>query len=100
MSTASHILVVDDDELLRQVMVQTLERHGHQLAQAGDLAQALACLKENVFHLVLCDMRLPDGSGLEVLAYLSEHSPHTAVIVITGFATVNIAVEAMRRGAR
>ncbi len=99
MPATSHILVVDDDQRLRQLVAETLERKGHRLVQAGDLAQARAHLQEHVFHLVLCDMRLPDGSGLEVLAYLGEHSPHTEVIVITGFGTVNTAVEAMRRGA-
>lgn len=99
MLAASHILVVDDDAQLRGVVVDTLERTGHQISEAGDLGRAMALLKEHVFQAVVCDMRLPDGSGLEILSYVQEHSPHTEVIVITGFASVDIAVEAMRRGA-
>jgi DNA-binding NtrC family response regulator len=98
-TVGSHILVVDDDADLRRVLTQALEMDGHQVSQAGDLARALALLQEHVFQVVLCDLRLPDGSGMEVLGYLQEHSPHTEVIVITGFGTVDTAVEAMRRGA-
>jgi two-component system response regulator HydG len=100
MAPASHILVVDDDDQLRKVLGEALSLEGHKVADANGLDQALELLKEHVFQLVISDLRMPDaGEGLELLSYVQEYSPHTEVIIMTGFGTVDSAVEAMRAGA-
>ena len=100
MAPASHILIVDDDDQLRKVLGESLSLEGHKVAEANGLEQALEILKDHVFQLVISDLRMPEsGEGLELLAYLQEYSPHTEVIIMTGFGTVDNAVEAMRAGA-
>ena len=100
MAPASHILIVDDDDQLRKVLGEALSLEGHKVAEANGLEQALEILKDHVFQLVISDLRMPEsGEGLELLAYLQEYSPHTEVIIMTGFGTVDNAVEAMRAGA-
>jgi two-component system response regulator HydG len=100
MAPASHILLVDDDDKLRKVLSEALCLEGHRVAEAAGLEQALELLKEHVFQLVVSDLRMPDaGEGLELLSHVQEYSPHTEVIIMTGFGTVDTAVEAMRAGA-
>ncbi len=100
MAPASHILLVDDDDQLRKVLGEALSLEGHKVTEANGLEQALELLKEHVFQLVISDLRMPDaGEGLEILGYVQEYSPHTEVIIMTGFGTVDSAVEAMRAGA-
>ena len=97
MAPASHILIVDDDDQLRKVLGEALSLEGHKVAEANGREQALEILKDHVFQLVISDLRMPEsGEGLELLAYLQEYSPHTEVIIMTGFGTVDNAVEAMR----
>jgi len=100
MAPASHILLVDDDDQLRKVLGESLYLEGHRVTEADGLDQALELLKEHVFHLVISDLRMPAvGQGLELLTHVQEYSPHTEVIIMTGFGTVDTAVEAMRAGA-
>jgi len=100
MAPASHILIVDDDDHLRAILSEALAMEGHRVAEAADVTSALESLKNHVFQLVISDLRIPEaGEGLEVLAHVQEYSPHTEVIIMTGFGTVDSAVEAMRAGA-
>ncbi|MBN1774333.1 MAG: response regulator, partial [Deltaproteobacteria bacterium] len=98
MSTVS-TLVVDDDRTLREGCREVLQRLGHRVAEAESGDGALERLAREAFDLVLLDLRLPGRGGMEVLAWIRAHAPSTAVVVITGFATVDLAVEAMRLGA-
>jgi len=96
---ASQILVVDDDLQLRLLVADSLTQNGHRLVQAGSVAGALEMLATQVFHLVITDLKLPDGKGLDIVSQVRETSPHTEVIIMTGFGSVEGAVEAMRYGA-
>ncbi len=97
--TPSHILLVEDDPELSSILISALEMEGHNVAHATDEDQAKELLAKSVFQLVIADYRLPDGDGMEVLRHVREEAPHTPVVVMTGFGSVETAVEAMRLGA-
>ncbi len=93
------LLVVEDKESLRRLLVTALSEEGYEVASAEDVAGAKAHLAEGAFSAVLSDLKLPDGSGLDVLAAARAVAPAAPVIVLTGFGTVATAVEAMKQGA-
>ncbi|GAH22677.1 unnamed protein product [marine sediment metagenome] len=99
LSILANILVIDDEEVMRDSCKQILSRQGHHIKLAEDGYQGLELLKEKSFDLVILDLKMPGIDGMEVLEKIKESSPETAVVVITGYATVESAVEAMRRGA-
>jgi len=99
MSTQFSILVIDDDETMRDCCSQTLAREGCRVESAGDGWTGLEQARNELFDVVILDLRMPGLSGLDLLDRLVEESPDTVVIVITGYATVESAVEAMKRGA-
>ena len=98
---APSVLVVDDEPGLREVLEITLRRQGYSVQTAAGVRAALEALAEHAtpFPLVLTDLVMPDGSGMEVLTAARRRSPHTQVIVITAFSTVESAIDAMRGGA-
>ncbi len=98
-SILANILVIDDEEVMRDSCKQILSRQGHHIKLAEDGYQGLALLKEKSFDLVILDLKMPGIDGMKVLEKIKESSPETAVVVITGYATVESAVEAMKRGA-
>ena len=93
------ILVVDDDRELRETISEILVDAGFVIAAAGSGEEALDILHKQTFDLVLLDMIMPGLGGQEILPLLKRQAPRTRVIMITAFATVDNAVEAMRRGA-
>ena len=93
------ILVVDDDKLVRNFLVEALQRKGFDAWMAENGKSALNMLRETSFDIVLTDLKLPDINGLEVLKCAKELHPSTAVIVITGFGSIENAVQAMQMGA-
>lgn len=93
------ILIVDDEEFIRQNLDRLLKEEGYRTALAQDGKEALDFLKEGPFDLVFLDLRLPDISGLEVLKTIKESDPDLLVIVMTGYASVESAVEALKSGA-
>ena len=93
------ILIVDDDAGFRALMDTILQGEGHHTETAGSVADARAAGARRSFHLVVTDLKLPDGTGLDVLRYWKQEMPEIPVIVITGFGTVASAVEAMKMGA-
>jgi two-component system response regulator PilR (NtrC family) len=93
------ILVVDDEQSLRDFLTILLRKEGYRCEAAADVAEAGTLLKGEEFDLVLTDLKLPDGSGLDVLATAKEAHPDSEVIVITAFGTAETAVEAMKGGA-
>jgi two-component system response regulator PilR (NtrC family) len=99
--SVTRILVVDDEPALRHVLELTFRRQGFEVVCAPGLRTALEALRQNPqpFPLVLTDLVMPDGSGIEVLAAAKERSPATEVIVMTAHSSVETALEAMRRGA-
>lgn len=97
--TASRILVVDDEPDLRTLYELTLLRQGFVVETAEDLASALACLQDQRFDLVITDMRLPDGLGLDILRHLKTKHRHERSVVITAHGSAENAVESLKAGA-
>jgi DNA-binding NtrC family response regulator len=93
------IMVVDDTEEVRNLIATILERSDYETVQKGTAAQLLASFTEPQPDVVLLDLQLPDGNGLDLLPQLKKQWPDTEVIMLTGFATFDNAVEATKRGA-
>lgn len=95
----ARILIVDDEAIARENLDYVLRKDGHETVVAEDGNLAIQALESRPFDLVLTDLRMQPVGGMEVLRRAREISPDTEVIVITGYATVSTAVEAMREGA-
>ena len=93
------ILVVDDDPGFRRLLETILKGEGYEVATASNKQVALHLCERKQYHLVISDLKLPDGDGIEILRWLREHAPEVPVILISGFGTVATAVEAMKLGA-
>jgi len=101
MTNASHfsLLVIDDEPDLRTLYELTLLREGYDIETAGTVQDALLHLKDRTYSAVISDMRLPDGSGLDVLRWLEENGRREKTIVITAYGSAENAVEALKAGA-
>src|SRR5258707_12556052 len=93
------ILVIDDDDGVRDSMARMLRGAGFNVETATTGEEGVAAAKGNVFDVILSDMRMPGISGIDVLQKLRELRVDSAFIVMTGFGTVDTAVEAMKLGA-
>jgi two-component system response regulator AtoC len=96
---SARVLVVDDEEGVREYLAEALELAGHEVEQAGDGEAALARLRAGSFHLVLTDLKMPRLDGLGLLDAIQAETPETEVVVLTAHGTIETAVDAMRRGA-
>jgi two-component system cell cycle sensor histidine kinase/response regulator CckA len=99
MEHSDRILVVDDEPRMRESLQSLLSRHGYQVATADSGRQALKALSSGGFDLVLLDVMLPDLDGHGVLAHIRQHLPDILVIMISGFASIEAAVAALKNGA-
>ncbi|WAC74858.1 sigma-54 dependent transcriptional regulator [Roseateles sp. SL47] len=99
MSADSRLLVVDDEPDLRTLYEMTLLREGFALDSAGTVEDALAHLEARRYDAVITDMRLPDGTGLDVLRWLEQRGRSERAIVITAYGSPENAVEALKAGA-
>jgi len=93
------VLVVDDEQDIRDASERILSRIGYQVQKASRGDEALDILNKNSIDIVLLDLKMPGMDGMEVLAKIRERSTKIQVIVITGYATVETAIEAMKQGA-
>ncbi len=93
------ILIVDDEQSMRDVLSIMLKRAGYGVTVAADGEEAIAQLGKDIFDLVITDLKMPKVGGLDVLKAVKDSSPDTVVLVITAFASTETAVEAMKRGA-
>jgi DNA-binding NtrC family response regulator len=93
------ILIVDDDPGFRKLLETILAGEGYAIDSGGSVADARKLGARQQFDLVLSDLKLPDGDGLQVLGWFAEQSPGTPVIMLTAFGTVETAVHAMKLGA-
>lgn len=94
-----HVLVVDDEENIRDGSERTLSSIGVKVFKASNGSEGLEILSQNKISIVLLDLKMPGMDGMEVLARIRKIDPAILVIVITGYATVQIAIEAMKLGA-
>jgi two-component system C4-dicarboxylate transport response regulator DctD len=97
--TAYSVVIVEDEEMVRTALEQWLRLSGYDVAAAEDVRSGLALVDDLRPHVVLSDVRMPGGSGLDVLRGTRERSATTEVILLTGHGDVPMAVEAMREGA-
>jgi two-component system phosphate regulon sensor histidine kinase PhoR len=93
------ILVVDDEPRIRDACKMVLGEEGFEVALAEDGDQGVAMIQNEHFDIILVDLMMPGLSGIEVLSYVRDKHPHTVVIVITGYATLEHSIEAMKKGA-
>lgn len=93
------ILVVDDEVSIREFLEIMLRRDGHQAHLVGDAVEAIQAIKERDLDLVITDLSLPRGSGMDVLSHVNQNCPDIQVIMITAFATAENAITAMKLGA-
>jgi two-component system nitrogen regulation response regulator NtrX len=98
-STPSPILVIDDDDGVRKSTIELLKTRGHRTMAAASVGEGLRLFSERRPAVVLLDLKLPDGTGIDVLRELQRQAPGTPVVVISGFGSVTEAVEAMKCGA-
>ncbi|QDT30846.1 sigma-54-dependent transcriptional regulator [Thalassoglobus polymorphus] len=99
MSTQGSLLVVDDDNHICEAMADYLRSLGHRTETATTCRSALDRIKEYNFHVVVCDVNLPDQDGFQLLEWVVANKPETSVILLTGYGTIESAVEAIRLGA-
>lgn len=93
------ILIVDDEPSIRKVLSAHLRRAGYEVATAADGSEGILALQEDVFHLVISDLKMPQVDGMALLQWINDHLPGLPVILITAHGTVDSAVEAIKRGA-
>jgi two-component system response regulator PilR (NtrC family) len=99
MAPTRSALVVDDERDIRELLVLTLGRMGLRVDTAADLTSARAQLAQGKYDLCLTDMRLPDGSGQDLIRHIAQKYPETPVAMITAYGNVDAAVEALKAGA-
>ena len=97
MSSKARILVVDDERSMQEFLEIFFRSEGYDVVTAGDVASGKLHLEGNEFDVVITDIQMPDGSGLDLLHAAQEHSSETMVIMITAFASTETAIAAMKQ---
>ncbi len=97
--TPARVLVVDDESVIREILSDFLMMEGYQVLSAGDGTEAVEVLARETVHMVISDLKMPSMDGLELLAHIREHHPDLVTLIMTGYGTVETAIEAMKRGA-
>ena len=98
-STQARILVIDDDEGIRESLATVLKEEGYVVDVAENGQEAIRKSKESYYNLALVDLRLPDMDGTRLLTEMKETVPHLIKIIITGYPSLENAIEAANRGA-
>ncbi len=97
--TGLQILVVDDDKRMRSVLKSLLAEEGHAATVCADGLEAISRCGETAFDMVITDLMMPGASGIDVLKACRQAHPETLVVLITGFASLETAIQAIREGA-
>jgi len=95
----ARVLIIDDNETMREGMAATVRRMGHEVVTAASGAEGLALLKKQGADFVITDLKMEGVGGLEVLEAVKRIDPSCPTLIVTAFGTVETAVEAMRLGA-
>src|SRR5689334_9823581 len=93
------VLVVDDEKNIRQTLRVCLESLDAEVSEASSAPAALEAMARTIFDVVFLDLRIGSHNGLELIPQLLAENPNVAIIIVTAYATVETAVEAIRRGA-
>ena len=93
------ILVVDDDKSITGALSLILRKAGYEVLTSNSVGDARSVLSKRSFDLVITDLRLADGTGIELITHIKQHTPDTEVILMTAFGSIDMAVEAMKAGA-
>lgn len=96
---AESILIVDDEEIIRESLSFVLKKEGYSVQEAENGKVALEYIKERAFDLVITDIEMPEMKGIELMENISRLSPETMVVVITAYGSIESAIAALRRGA-
>ena len=90
-----HILIIEDEAVIRKALAKLLKRAGYKVSEAGSVAESEKQYSLDTFHLIIADLRLPGGLGTEVI----EKCAGTPVLIMTSYASIGSAVDAMKAGA-
>jgi len=93
------ILIVEDEDIIRNSLSELLTGEGYAVSEAGRVSDATALMQNRDFDVAICDVQLPDGDGIALLRQIHQRNPHTCILIITAYATVENAVEAFKAGA-
>lgn len=96
---AESILVVDDEEIIRESLSFVLKKEGHSVQEADNGKVALEYVKERAFDLIITDIEMPEMKGIELLEHVARISPQTLVVIITAYGSIETAIAALRKGA-
>jgi DNA-binding NtrC family response regulator len=99
MDETTRILIIDDDENIRKVLTTILEDEGYNVESVDTAKKAIERTRRKFYNLALIDIRLPDMEGIELLTKMKNTTPKIRKIIITGYPTLQNAVEAVNRGA-
>ena len=99
MDSEARILIVDDDENIRKVLMAILEDKGYNMEAVGTAREAIKKTEKECYNLALIDIRLPDMEGIDLLTKIRDTTPRMRKIIITGYPTLQNAVDAVNRGA-
>ena len=99
MKDKPRILVVDDEESIRMMLRAVLEEEGYEIVEAADGPEAIKAVEQAPLDLILLDIRMTEMDGIEALAEIRKISPFVPVLMMTAYATVKTAVEALKAGA-
>jgi DNA-binding NtrC family response regulator len=95
----NRILVVDDERSISDALGMILSQLGHHVDSAKSIQEATELLKGSPYDLIFMDLRLPDGSGIDLLSHVKSDTPYTEVVVMTAHGSLDITIEAIKRGA-
>jgi len=96
---AETVLVVDDEEIIRESLTFVLAKEGYEVREAANGREAVELLKEQSFDVVLTDLEMPEMKGIALLDHITRSSPETMVVIITAYGSVETAIAALRQGA-
>ncbi len=98
-NATKRILIIDDEEHFAQVLSRSLNRNGHASSYALNHKEAIELIKQQSFDWISLDLRLGQESGLKIIAEIKALLPHARIVILTGFASISTAVEAIKLGA-
>ncbi|MBP7644893.1 MAG: response regulator, partial [Saprospiraceae bacterium] len=93
------VLIIDDEEKLRTLLARIIGLEGFEVIQSADCKSALKKLEQNDFDVILCDVKLPDGNGVDLARQIKEKYPISEVILLTAYGNIPDGVQAIKNGA-